>query len=274
MSYYYYAFEQSIGGISERAASGWGFRLGERGTHTSRTMMLEELKLLMNATPTQASREDYVHAVVRENCLGKETTSNRELSWRRLRELYGLDPGIELFRIWRVLWERHHDGQALLALLLALARDPLLRATTTSILNTSVEQEFARQSMTDALSEVVGERLNSSTLDKVVRNAASSWTQSGHLKGRGRKFRQRVRTTPAATAYALVLGYVTGQRGALLFDTAWCAVLDASTDELINSATTAKQLGLLDLKQAGSIVDVSFPALLSNASGRLPHGAH
>ena len=32
--------------------------------------------------------------------------------------------------------------------------------------------------MTDALTEVVGDRLNSDTLDKVVRNAASSWTQS------------------------------------------------------------------------------------------------
>ena len=67
--------------------------------------------------------------------------------------------------------------------------------------------------MTEALSEVAGDRLNEAILDKVVRNASSSWTQSGHLRGRSRKTRQRVRATPAAAAYALLLGFACGSRG-------------------------------------------------------------
>ena len=67
--------------------------------------------------------------------------------------------------------------------------------------------------MTDALIEVAGDRLNSETLDKVVRNAASSWTQAGHLRGRGRKTRQQVQATPVVAAYALFIGFATGRRG-------------------------------------------------------------
>ena len=37
--------------------------------------------------------------------------------------------------------------------------------------------------MRDAVGKAIGERLNESTLDKVVRNTASSWSQSGHLEG-------------------------------------------------------------------------------------------
>ena len=236
--------------------------------------MLDELTLLLKATPKEASRKDYARVVVEENCLGKETASNRELSLRRLRELYALDIRVQLFRILRDLWDHHYSDHALLAMLLALARDPLLRATATAVLRTPFGHEFARQPMKDALVEITDNRLNSSTLDKVARNAASSWTQSGHLKGRGRKIRQQVEARPATTAYALLLGFATGRRGSLLFETPWCAVMDASAGELLELAGTAKRLGLLDLKQSGSIVDVSFPALLADAGKELAHGTY
>jgi len=274
VSYFYYACEQSIGEMSEHTASDWGFRFGERGTHTSRTIMLDELTLLLRAASRRASRDEYARAVVVENCLGKETASNRELTWRRLRELYGLDQKIQLFRIFRDLWLRDQYDHALLSLLLALARDPLLRATAPAVLDTPFGHEFARQQMKDALADVVGERFNSNTLDKVVRNAASSWTQSGHLKGRGRKTRQQVEVTPVTVAYAVLLGYATGRRGHLLFETPWCAVLDADAGRLIELAWAAKRIGLLDLKQSGSIIDVSFPAMLTRGAREWSHGAY
>ena len=227
--------------------------------------MLGELSDLLNATPLKASREDYAIAVVEENCLGKKTLANRRISLQHLRELYALDPRVSLFRVLRELWDYHDTSRALLALLLALARDPLLRATAAAVLRTPFGNEFARQPMKDAVSEAVGDRLNADTLDKVVRNAAASWTQSGHLRGRGRKSRQKVEATPAATAYALLLGFATGRGGQLLFDTPWCGILDEHAGELIESATEAKRLGLLDLKQSGSIIDISFPALLKGS---------
>ena len=40
-------FEPGIAGLPPHLASLWGFRSGERGTHTSRTIMLDELSLLL-----------------------------------------------------------------------------------------------------------------------------------------------------------------------------------------------------------------------------------
>lgn len=236
--------------------------------------MLEELSHLMDAAPGDVSRKDYADATMEQNCLGKRTAATRKLSLQRLTELYGLDAQLILFRILRDLWGRHESSRPLLAMLLALARDPLLRATATAVIRTPEGHEFARQAMKDALAEAVGDRLNDATLDKVVRNASSSWTQSGHFRGRGRKTRQKVDATPAATTYALLLGFAVGRRGRLLFETPWAAILDTSPDDLIDAAVDAKRLGLLDLKQSGSMIDVSFPALFTDKERELIHGSH
>jgi hypothetical protein len=240
-----------------------GFRWGQRGTHTSRTIMLDELQTLLAHRRPAASAGDYASAIIENNCLGKRTVATRKLSFQRLSELYALDPQVPLFRIMRHFWYSERSRQTMLALFLALARDPLLRATAAPILRMRPGEELARQALIDALSRAVGSRLNVSTLDKVVRNTASSWTQSGHLKGRSRKIRQRVTPTAVSTAYALLLGYLSGTRGPALFRTSWTQVLDAEPDELMNLAIDARRLGLLDMNQSGGVVEVTVSRLLS-----------
>ncbi|MDE0507459.1 MAG: hypothetical protein OXI17_02345 [Gammaproteobacteria bacterium] len=236
--------------------------------------MLAELSHLLDAAAGEVSHEAYAVAVMEHNCLGKRTAATRNLSLQRLTELYGLDGQLILFRVLRDLWGGHQSSRPLLAMLLALARDPLLRATTSAVIRTPHGHEFARQSMKDALSEAVGERLNDATLDKVVRNASSSWTQSGHFRGRGRKIRQEVEATPAVITYALLLGFAMSRRGRLLFETPWAAILDSSPDDLIDLAVDARRLGMLDLKQSGSMIDVSFPELFTAKERELIHGSH
>ena len=267
-------FESGISGLTSSQAMVWGFRSGNRGTHTSRTIMLDELSYLLDGAPSEATHEDYADAVMKANCLGKRTAATRKLSLQRLTELHCLNAQQILFRVLRDLWGQHESSRPMLAMLLALARDPLLRATATAVIRTPFTHEFARQPMKDALAHAVDDRLNEATLDKVVRNAASSWTQSGHLRGRGRKVRQRVQPTPAATTYALLLGFAVGRRGRMLFETPWAAILDVDTDELIDLAVDAKRQGLLDLKQSGSMIDVSFPTLFTEMERELIHGAH
>jgi hypothetical protein len=230
--------------------------------------MLNELRSVLASCRPDATRDEYLHAIHEDNCLGKRTVATRRLSSQRLSELYALDPAVLLFRIMRRCWYADRNGQAVLALLLALARDPLLRITAGPILRMRPGEELARQQLTDALHRDVGSRLSESTLDKVVRNAASSWTQSGHLKGRGRKVRQRVVPTPVATAYALFLGHLGGTRGAMLFQSLWAQVLDAAFGELTTLATDARRLGFLDMSQSGGIIDVSFSRLLTQEERR------
>ena len=260
----YLNFEVEIDRLTDTQATAWGFRRGARGTHSSRTIMLEELSLLLDVVRGNASRADYTAAVMEENCLGKRTTANRKHSLQHLVELYALDSRVILFRILKDLWSSHESSRPLMAMLLALARDPLLRSTALAVIHTPHSHEFARQSMLDAVSAVVGDRFGTATLDKVVRNASSSWTQSGHFRGRGRKIRQPVEITPAATAYALLLGFAVGRRGLRLFESPWVAILDTELDELLESANAARSRGLLELKQAGSIVEVSFPVFFAS----------
>lgn len=249
-----------------------GFRFGDKGTHTSRTMMFKELALLFEDQEPNAPREAYVSAIIDYNCLGKQTVSTRKLTCQRLSELYGLDPSIPIFRILRHLWQVDENGRPLLAFLTALARDPLLRVTSATILQIKIGEELMRQKLKDTLRQSVENRLNEGTLNTTVRNISSSWTQSGHLKGRVRKIRQRVSPSPIVTTYALFLGYILGDRGNSLFSNFWSKVLDTPSEELISLATYAKRLGFLDLRRAGGIVEVSFTRLLTEDERLLIHG--
>lgn len=234
--------------------------------------MLAELEHVLAAIPPESSRQDYAQSIIDENATGKQTASTRKLTDQRLGELYALDPAVPLFRILRRLWGLDGRSHPLLTLLCALARDPLLRATAPPVLAMAPGTELARQHLTDAVRDAVGTRLNESILDKVVRNAASSWAQSGHLKGRVRKVRQRVSPTAGSAAYALVLGYLLGYRGQRLFETLWAGALGISTADLFGLARDAKRLGILDMKQAGEVVEISFPTLLTAEERQLRYG--
>lgn len=251
-----------------------GFKFGDRGTHTSRTIMVDELLGLLGACRPDAKRDDYLRAVTEENCLGKRTVSTRRLTFQRLSELYGLDESLPLFRLLRVFWDTDEAARPRLALLTALARDPLLRATAPVILEMGPGEEIARQRLTDSLRAAVQGRLNDDSLDKVVRNTASSWTQSGHLEGRSRKKRVRLQPTAAATAFAILLGYLMGVRGGVLFETLFAHVLDQDAGELTFLAMDAKRHGLLDIKSGGGMLVFSFDTLLTEDERRLSHGPH
>lgn len=256
--------EPGIANLPAHIAQRWGFRAGQRGTHTSRTIMLDELAQLLDAVPSDAPRSEYAEAVVAGNCLGKPTLATRKSSLQRLCELYGLDPRSILFRALRQLWVGDEAARPALALLLALARDPLLRASALAVLATPIGHEFSRQGMKDDMSASVEDRLNPATLDAAVRNASSSWTQSGHLRGRSRKTRQRLQRTPAATAYALLIGSAVGHAGRRLFDSPWAAVLDARGSELVERVLDARMFGFLEFKRVGEIMELSFPALVTD----------
>lgn len=233
-----------------------GLRFGDKGTHTSRTMMLAELTELMAGVSHDSDRDVYAKAIIDENVLGKATIATRRLTYQRLREIYGLDLRLPLFRVLRRLWTTDEAGRPLLAIQAALARDPLLRATAAPVLALPVGAELVRGLFVDAIREVIGHRLNDAVLDKVARNAASSWSQSGHLEGRVRKVRRRVAPTAGAAALAIWLGAQEGLAGRPLLESRWTRVLDRTGEELLAIALQAKQLGLIHVRAGGGVVEI------------------
>jgi len=262
-----------IGAIAEEVDPRIGFRFGMKGSHSSRTMMSHELHELFRYSPPSASHEDYVEAIEKENCLGKRTVSNRRHLSQKLTELYGLDSSLPLFRVFRLLWYADEHGRPLLCLLLALARDPLLRVSAGPVLAMEPGEELLRDLLWKRLrASIRSDRMNDSTIEKVVRNASSSWTQSGHLEGRSRKFRRAVDATPMSAAYALFLGYALGARDGLMLDTFWAHVLGTGREELVALGLEARRLGLIDMIRIGEVMSISMNPLLTDGERKLFHG--
>jgi hypothetical protein len=185
-------------------------------------MMLAEISALVEANGFASARE----AIVENNALNKDTVSGRLLTFQRLRELYSFDEQNRLFRVFRDLANYDRSSVALLALLVSLARDPLLRASAQPVLGLVKDSQVMRDAMSNAITTATKNRMNEAVLDKVVRNAASSWTQAGHLVGRTIKRRHPVSPTPAALALALWLGTQAGFNGEDLFRSGWVQALD------------------------------------------------
>ncbi|MBJ7470363.1 MAG: hypothetical protein JHD16_03640 [Solirubrobacteraceae bacterium] len=234
------------------------------GTNTSHTIVVAALTALLDAVPPTAAPDAYEYAVVEANVLGKDTEGARRRTFRYLRELYLLRPDSVLFRALRDLWAVDAGARPLLAGLCALARDAVFRASSIVIAGTSPGDMLVSADLADAVAERFPDSYNRGTLAKIGRNTFSSWEQTGHLtdKGRSTKVRTRPECTPADVAYALLLGHLEGARGYGLFETLWARVLDQPASHLLDLAASASQQGMLELRQAGGVVDVGFRELL------------
>lgn len=240
-----------------------GFRDGDRGTHSSRTIMLKELELLFEATESEAVVADYRRAVVEENVLGKPTNITREHTVRKLKALYGLDPAIPVFRAMRRLWGLDEDARPLLALLCGVARDPLLQMSVEAFLAEQPGSVVTKAAVSDLLERNAPGRFSNSTAASIASRVLSSFQQSGHLVGRAEKIRDHAEATPASTTYALFLGYLEGHRAQRLYTTIWARLLDAPKERLLDMSRIASRRGWLNFRQVGSVIEVRFPDFLS-----------
>lgn len=240
----------------------FGFMNEPVGTHGSRTIMLAELRLLLESRPPETDIEQYRSAVLDDNVLLKKTAATRRESFRRLRELYALNSNVLLFHALRDLWDAEVEAQPLLALLCATTRDPILRGTADLILAVPTEAQVTPHMISKAAQDSFPDRYNPTMLAGIGRHAASSWQQSGHLKGKLHKIRVQAESRPANVAYALLLGYLCGDRGEGLFHTLWSQLLDTPTHILHQQALVASQHGWLEYRRSGDVTDISFRYLL------------
>ena len=238
----------------------FGFRDGDKGTHSSRTLMLTELSAVLSSVPPESGMTEYRRAVVEENVLGKRTVTTREHTVRKLKALYGFDPTIPVYRILRRLWDEAPEGRPLLALLCAVARDPLLRGSVDVVLEAAEGAPITP----DMLAATVQRPLAATTRISTGQNLASSWAQAGFVAGVMTKTRARATATPGAAAYALALGFMEGHRGSLLLTTPWTRLLDRPADDVLALVRAAARRGLVEYRAAGDVMDLRVDALLTN----------
>ena len=246
-----------------------GFRFGINGPHAARTMMLDDLRLLLAQTPPQSTRADYASAVVDGNVLGKPTRKARELALRHMATLYALDLANPIFRALRRLWSLDAAAQPLLALAVALARDPLLRCTQAFILRQAVGAAVPREAMETHLNDTHPERFSPASLKSFAQNVAGTWTAAGFLHGRVRKSRTMVQPHPESIALLLFLGYLEGRTGQRLFSSDWTNLLCGSPGELEALANSASHRSLLVFMNAGGVKEVRFPGFLTLEEERI-----
>ena len=241
-----------------------GFSFKRAGAHSARTMMLEELiALLAYVERPDADKRDYLRAIDDENCLGKRSGKTRILTYRHLVDLYSLDRTNVIFRSLLYFWNRDIDGRPLLALLCTYARDPIFRSTAAFILKLPESTTVTRESLEEFIDSQEPGRFSKATLTSTAQNINSTWTKSGHLLGRVRKVRTRANPTAGSVSYALLLGYLTGERGQALFQSEYIKLLDRTFDRAIELAEEASRKGWIVFKRVSDVIEVLFPNLIN-----------
>jgi hypothetical protein len=240
-----------------------GFRYGINGTHGARTMMLDDLRVLLANIPAQSIQSDYAQAIVRDNLLGKPTKKARELALRHLITLYGFDPSNPIYRALRRLWTSDEHAQPLLAAGVALARDPLLRVTFPFFMGLPVGKNLLREEVEDFLAQACPERFSPASLKSFAQNVSGTWTAAGYLTGKSRKTRAKPMVYPENVTLCLFLGYLEGRSGVRLFNSEWMKLLSSSQEEVEALAVTASHRGLLVFMNAGGVQEVRFPGYLT-----------
>lgn len=235
------------------------------GVHTSRTMMLTELIVLLSYFGSHdATKVEYKHAIVAENCLSKRSSKTRELTYRHLVSLYSLDSSVVIYRALLFFWNRDPLAQPLLALLCGVTRDPILRCATPLILNQQEGERLPRESTEVYVDSLDPGRFSKATLTSTAQNINSTWTQSGHLRGRSHKIRSRANPTAASVSYALFLGYLSGVRGEFLFETLFAKLLDCPVGRMLELASEASRKGWIVFNSIENVIEVSFPKLIGS----------
>jgi hypothetical protein len=246
----------------------FGFRAVIGGAHLARTMMLGELRsLLAHVGNPTATHSDYANAVTEANCLGKRSAESRRLTLRHLTSLYGLDPSIPIFRALLYFWNRDPASHPLLALLCASRRDAILRSSAPFILATAVGAVVSCEATMAYLDDLDPGRFSKVTLHSAAKNINATWTQSGHLTGRAKKIRTRAAATPGSAAFALLLGYMQGNRGQGLLQSEEAKLLDCPYGQVLTLTEEAARKGWVTMNRIEDVIQVSFPRPLLACGG-------
>lgn len=164
---------------SSLAEQGFDERL--RGVHTSRTMMLAELKLVLSSLPSDVNPIAVQKAILEENALGKATRSGKVNSANKLINLYSFEMDRPLYAAFDTFWRESSTSRPVLAVLMAQCRDMVLRASSKIILETPIGSVVTTNRLYENLLLGFPSKYTEITLQSTTRNITSTWRRSGHI---------------------------------------------------------------------------------------------
>lgn len=249
----------------------YGYKFGDSGAHSARSLMHVELGQLFALLPAGATPGQYRSAIEEDNCLQKPTANARRLTYRHLVDLFGLDPAIPVFRCLRRLWGIAPAAGPLLALQVALVRDPLLRLSLPLLMDLKEGAPLTRLDMEALLEQACPGRFSPASLKSFAQNINGSWTQAGFLAGRAHKHRARPTVTVANLVMALFLAYLEGASGQRLMSSPWVKLLGLSAYEQDEMAMAANAMGVMDFRKSAGVTEARFPGMLSPEEESLRH---
>lgn len=229
-----------------------GIKFVGGGPHQSKTMMFADLASLF----ASGQIDNPAGAIVGDNLLGKPSIRAREAALYRLHQLYGVGGKDPIWRVLQGLWNRESSERPLLALLTALARDPLLRDGASAVLDASLGERVRWPDIAATFEAANPARLSEKMAKSLAQNAASSWTQAGFLRGAVRKERVRSNPTPIVAAFAALLSSLCGFGGQRLLESRWMSVLDRPIEDRLALLRQAEGLGLARIRSAGDVLEI------------------
>lgn len=249
-----------------------GFKTGKSGAHSARSLMLPELTELLDIHPEGKDLNRIKEDILTFNILHKSTANSRRLTYRHLLDLYGLSDDICLFRAFRSLWLSVPEARPVLAIQIALCRDPLLRLSVPVIMGTKPGELVSRQTTEDVLEAHNPNGYSAASKKSFAQNINGSWTQAGFLQGRARKTRVSPKIHAANLAFALFIAKLQGFEGQRAFHSDWCKLLDTDANNLYPLATAASSRGYLRYKHSSEVIEITFPGWLTESEKETLHG--
>ncbi len=253
--------------FSDRKALGFS----DGGVLSSRSVMLPELRALLAVAPQDADVDTFRHLAVDQDALHKASAANRVKTFAFLRGLYGLRPALAIFREFRRLSVLYPVDIPVLAGLLALAREPVLRGCLDMVLGTAIGKTLGREDFEAWIREYAPARFSQAMYISFSHNLYASFFQLGYLgEAVGRcRLRRRPTVQPVSAAYAAFLDWLTGLNGLSILNATYSRALELPKAEHLSLLSSAGQLGLMRVAHAGGVLQLDFASWLRPGEARL-----
>ena len=220
--------------------------------------MFLELEKVMNFSIEQ---DNYIESM-QNNVFGKKSQDGIKKTGSFLTQLYGFDVSSHYFKAFKHFWlECDLEEKALISFVFALKNDYLLQQSISVVANRISGDKVSIELFTENLEKYHPNRFSQNTISSVAKNIASSWKQAGFIIGKVSNIRTIPQVTYKVVAFALLLSYLSGERGDFLIQSPTVKALCLSESKLREFVIEASKRDYLQYQYAGNITTISFDNL-------------